>query len=79
MLAQAAQESCGCPVPAGIQGQVGWGPEQLGLVPDLEVGGPVCVEGLELDDPWGPFQPKPICDSMKALRALAEVLKDAIE
>jgi len=29
-----------------------------------EVGGPACGRGLELDDPWGPFQPKPFYDSM---------------
>ena len=32
--------------------------------PDLEGGGPGCGRGLELDDPWGPFQPKPFYDSM---------------
>jgi len=31
-LAQAAQRSCGCPVPGSVQGQVGWGCEQPGLV-----------------------------------------------
>jgi len=31
-LAQAAQRSCGCPLPGSVQGQVGWGFEQLGLV-----------------------------------------------
>ena len=25
------------------------------------------VGGLELHDPWGPFQPKPFCDSMKVV------------
>ena len=42
--------------------QVGWDPRQPGLVPDLEVGGPACGMGLELDDPWGPSQPKPFYD-----------------
>jgi len=28
----AAQRSCGCPIPEGIQSQVGWGPGQLHLV-----------------------------------------------
>jgi len=36
-LEQVAQ-SCGCPIPEDVQGQVGWGPGQLDLVPDL-VGG----------------------------------------
>jgi len=31
-LAQAAQRSCGCPLPGRIQGQVGWGSEHPGLV-----------------------------------------------
>ena len=44
-------------IPGGVQGQVGWGPGQPGLVLDVEVGGPACGGGLELRDPWGPFQP----------------------
>jgi len=28
-LARAAQKSCECPVPGGVQGQVGWGPGSL--------------------------------------------------
>ena len=32
MLKQAAHRSCGCPIPGGVQGQVGWGPGQPGLV-----------------------------------------------
>jgi len=32
----------GCPIPGGVQGQVGWGPEQPGLVLNMEVGGPAC-------------------------------------
>jgi len=51
-------------IPGGVQGQVGWGPGQPGLVFEVEVGGPACVGGLELHDPWGPFQPKPFCDSV---------------
>jgi len=31
-LAQPAQRSCGCPLPARVQGQVGWGSEQPCLV-----------------------------------------------
>ena len=51
MLEQAAQRGCGCPVPGGVQGQVGWGPGQPGLVLNVEVGGPACDGGLELHDP----------------------------
>ena len=63
VLAQAAQRGCGCLIPGGVQGQVGWGPGQLGFIPDLEVGGSAVSEELEHDDPWGPFQPKPFYDS----------------
>ena len=42
VLKQAAKRGCGCPIPGGIQGQVGWGPGQPGLVLNVEVGGPVC-------------------------------------
>ena len=31
-LEQAAQKSCGCLIPGSVQGQVGWGFEQRGLV-----------------------------------------------
>ena len=40
MLEQAAQRDRGCPVPGDVQGQVGWGPGQPGLVLNVEVGGP---------------------------------------
>ena len=46
-----AQRGCGCTVPGGVQGQVGWSPGQLGLVLNVEVGGPACGRGLELHDP----------------------------
>jgi len=39
-------QDCGCPVPGGVQGQVGWGPGQPGLLLDLEVGGPACGRGV---------------------------------
>ena len=45
MNAQIFQEDlpgCGCPIPGGVQGQVGWGPGQPGLVLNLEDGGPAC-------------------------------------
>jgi len=32
VLTRAAQRRCGCPIPGGVQDQVGWGPGQLGLV-----------------------------------------------
>jgi len=35
------------------------------LVLDMEVGGPTSGGGLDLDDPWGPIQPKPFYVSMK--------------
>ena len=41
---QVAQGGCGCPIPAGIQGQVGCGSGQPGLL----VGNPACSRGLEL-------------------------------
>lgn len=43
MLEQPAQRGCGCSISGGVQDQVGWGPEQPGLVPDLEVGGPASL------------------------------------
>jgi len=50
VLEQAAQRGCGCPVPGGVQGQVGWSPVQPCLVLGMEVSGPACVRGWELDD-----------------------------
>jgi len=46
VLEQAAQRGCGCPIPGDVQGQVGWGPGQPGLV----VGDPAQGRSLELDD-----------------------------
>ena len=43
-----------------LQGQAGWGCEP----PGLEEGVPVHSRGLEINDLKGPFQPKPLCDSM---------------
>ena len=59
-LEQVAQGSCGCPLPGSVQGQVGWGFEQPGLVEGVFA----CGGGLELDDLQGPSQPKPFYDSM---------------
>ena len=42
VLAQAAQRGCGCPIPGDVQGQVGWGPGQPGLVLSVKVGSPAC-------------------------------------
>jgi len=39
VLEQAAQRGYGCPIPGGVQGQVGWGPGHPGLVLDMEFGG----------------------------------------
>ena len=38
-------------IPGGVQGQVGGGPGQLGLVLDAEVGSPARGRGLKLCDP----------------------------
>ena len=57
---QVAQGGCGCPIPAGIQGQAGCGSGQPGLV----VGDPAHSRGLELDEHCGPFQPRPFYESM---------------
>ena len=46
VLEQAAQRGYGCPIPGGVQGQVGWGPGQPGLVLNVEVGGPACGRGI---------------------------------
>ena len=59
-LAQVAQGGCGCPIPAGIQGQAGCGSGQPGLL----VGDPAHSRGLELDELCAPFQPRPFYGSM---------------
>ena len=46
MLEQAAQRGCGCFICGGVQGQVGWGPGQPGLVLNGEVVGPACGRGV---------------------------------
>ena len=46
MLEQTARRGCGCPIPGGTQGQVGWGPGQ----PELVGCSPDHSRGLELDD-----------------------------
>jgi len=47
VLERAARRGCGCPVPGGVQGQVGWGPGQPDLV-NGEVGGPAWQGGGDL-------------------------------
>jgi len=59
-LEQAAQGGCGCPIPAGIQGQAGCGSGQPGLL----VGDPAHSRGLELDEHCGPLQPRPFYGCM---------------
>jgi len=51
VLEQAAQGCCGCHIPEGVQGQLGWGPGQPGLVLNRKVGGPACGRGMETHDP----------------------------
>ena len=46
MLEQAAKRGCGCPILGGVQGQVGWGSGQPGVVLNVEVGGPACGTGV---------------------------------
>jgi len=38
-LVHAAQRNCGCPIPGGAPGQVGWGPGQPELVGGSSAGG----------------------------------------
>ena len=63
VLEQAAQRGCGCPVPGGVQGQVGWGPGQPGLV-NGEVGGPARQGGwrfMILEVPSNPGHSVTLC------------------
>jgi len=56
VLEQAAQRGCGCPVSGGVQGQVGCGPGQPGLV-NGEVSGPAWQGGwrfMTLEVPSNP-------------------------
>lgn len=48
------------PITGGTQGQVEWGPGQ----PDLMRSNQPMAWRLELDDLYGPFQPKPFYDSI---------------
>ena len=49
VLAQAAQRSCGCPLPEGIQGQARCRPGQPELMPYLVDDNPDHSRQLELD------------------------------
>ena len=51
ILEQAAQRGCGCSTPGGVQGQVGWGSGQPGLVLNVEIGGPAQGRGVGTDGP----------------------------
>ena len=47
MLEELLREAVDAPsIPAGVQGQVGWGPGQPGLVLNVEVGIPSCGRGV---------------------------------
>ena len=49
MLEQLPREAVdAASIPGGVEGQVGWGPGQPGVVLNVEVGGPACGGGLEL-------------------------------
>jgi len=63
-LAQAAQRGCGCPMPGGVQGQVGWGPGQPDLVPDVVVGTPACSWEGGIGQSLSSLPPQPFCDSV---------------
>jgi len=56
VLERAAQRGCGCPVPGGVQVQVGQGPGQPGLV-NGEFGGPARQEGWRYMILEGPSNP----------------------
>jgi len=43
VLEQVIQRGCGCPLPGGVKGQVGWGPGQYDLVLDLVAVNPTCA------------------------------------
>jgi len=38
----------------------------------------ICGRGLELDDPWGPFHPKPFYDSMIRMDKISMRIKTTI-
>jgi len=60
-LGEAFKRSCGCPITGSVQGQVGWGFEQLDLVKDILAHRRWGWKQMIFN---GPFQPKPFYDSM---------------
>ena len=47
VLEQLPREAVDAPsIPGGVQGQVGWGPGQPGLLLDTGIGGPTCSGGV---------------------------------
>jgi len=64
LLGRLSTNTCfSCPIPGGIQGQVGWGPGQ----PDL-VGGNLAMAGGWSSIILKVFQPKPFYDSLREER-----------
>jgi len=66
VLERAAQKGCGCPIPGGVQGQVGWGPGQPGLV-NGEVGDLAWLGGwrfMILEVSFNPDHSVILCDSV---------------
>jgi len=59
-LEHIAQRSFVCPLSVSVQGQVGWGFEEPGVVEGVSAHG----RRLELDGLEGPFQPKLFYDSV---------------
>ena len=58
------QEAVDAPsIPGGVQGLVGWGPGQPGLVLDVEVGGPACGGVVGASRSLGSLPTQPFCDS----------------
>ena len=56
VLEQTAQRGCRCPIPGGVQGQVGWGPGQPSLA-NGEIGGPARQGGWRFMILEVPFNP----------------------
>ena len=58
----AAQGSCDCPIPGGVQGLAAWGPGQPDQVLHVVVGKSAQGRVLELDHLRGPLQSKSFYD-----------------
>jgi len=50
-LAQVAQRSCGCPISGSVQGRIGWGFEQPGLVEGVPARGSGFGTGWSIRSP----------------------------